>query len=74
MFHNNYFITCANFPLSEKWNPKQEMFIHTNRNFEWENAKTNGPKQNILAQDSGRTDELFSVYSEKTEAALAFLA
>lgn len=45
MFHNSYFITYANFLLSEEWNQKQEMFIHVNRNSEWENAKTNGHKQ-----------------------------
>lgn len=44
VFHNSCFITYANFLLSEEWNEKQEMFIHVNRNSEWENAKANGHK------------------------------
>lgn len=74
MFHNSYFITYANFLLSEEWNQKQEMFIHVNRNFEWENAKPNGHKQKYSCLGIQEGEMSFSQFSENSEAAAVFLA
>lgn len=59
----------ACFLLSEERNQKQEMLIHMNRIYEWENAKNQRSQAKIfLLRSSGRTDELYLVYSEKTDA------